>query len=127
MTRRARISSVDVTANITLALNTETVVATLAGITTLPGGARVLLDGTVLFDGAVGTTSGIVRIRRDSVTGTLVGEGQAVTVAGDVTVSIPVHAEDAPGEISGRSYVLTAEAAGAAALSGHAALSAAVL
>lgn len=117
----------DVTAAAVLPLATETVVATLAGISTLPGGARVLLDGLVLIDAAVGSTTVTVRTRRTSLTGALVGEAAVVTMTGDITVLTAHHAEDTPGEVSGRTYVLTAEAAGAAASAEHAHLSAVVL
>lgn len=107
-----------VSADTTLVTNAETVVATLTGVSTAQAGQTVQLEGTYQITTGGSTTNVTTRIRRDSVSGTVVGEGNAenVSAAAGSTESHTLAAEEVnPGEFSGRTYVLTAQQTGAAA------------
>lgn len=108
-------TSVFATGDTAVPLATETVVATLNGVNVDRPDARVDLVGFVqVTTGGVG--SGIVpRIRRDSLTGTLVGEGNNINAVASNTVSVPLNVQDAPPEMAGGTYVLTLTVTGAAA------------
>ncbi len=97
--------------------------ATIAGTevveVTLPvnvpqGRTKIVLIGDVYVTGAVGTTTVTVRVRRDSLTGAIVGEAVVNQVVGAVAAVTPIVAEDdrGPGPFT---WVLTATIAGAAA------------
>lgn len=107
-----------VTADTTLTTTAETVVATLAGVATNRPGQTLSFRGELTITTGGSTTAVTLRVRADSLTGTVVGEAPADAVeaaAGSVeTHSISV-ADTAPGEFSGRTYVLTAQQTGAAA------------
>ena len=89
--------------------NTETVVATLAGITCEYDGSTVRLHGWLKASVGTGTTAGLLRIRRDSLTGTSVSEATAETgpfVASKVCDGA-VDADDVSRTLAGATYVLT--------------------
>lgn len=115
MTRTARVASAESSTNTTLTTTAETVVATLAGITTSLVGQRVKLRGWVQLTLGAATTTVTMRVRRTSVTGTLVGEANAVAIpsAAGTTGEFEVCVEDSPGDLAGGTYVLTAEQTGA--------------
>lgn len=92
----------------------EEVVATLNGVRTTSPGGQVRFVGNVLATGGAGTTTLTVRVREDSLTGTLVGEAAVVDITGAITADATVVAEHSPGEVAGKVYVLTAAIAGAA-------------
>jgi hypothetical protein len=96
----------------------ETVVATLAGVSTNQPGQTVALKGQVTMTSGTSTTGVTLRIRRDGIAGAVVGEPPADTLFGAVgTVEThDVYAEDSSaGEFSGRSYVLTVQQTAASA------------
>ena len=100
------------------AANTETVINTIAGISSEFPGQQVSFVAFATIAMAASTTAMTLRIRQDSLTGTLVGE--APVAAGDVVASkvtcLPMFATDTPGENANRTYVLTMQAtAGATA------------
>jgi len=105
------------TTNTTIVTTAETVVATLTGVST--GRATdVRLKGWVQFTTAANTTALTLRVRRGStVSGTLVGEANPITiqaVAGsneELSIAVTDPAIDA----SGLTYVLTLEATAATA------------
>ena len=96
----------------------EFVVATLPGVP-LPSEAGGILLSHVVIDGFINYTPGTaatlvtVRVRRNSLVGTLVGVAQQVTVAsGPAVVAIPVSADDpivqtTPPTLPGQVYVVT--------------------
>ena len=70
--RQSSYSEVDVT----LTTTAETVVATLTGVSTNQAGQQLALRGTYNITTGASTTALVTRIRRDSLTGTVVGEVQ---------------------------------------------------
>jgi hypothetical protein len=96
----------------TLVTTAETVVATLTGVSTSAPGQTVALRGTVQITTGTATTAVTLRIRRDSLTGAVVGEAgpSQVSAAAGSTEEHERYAEEAnAGEFSGRTYVLTAQ------------------
>jgi hypothetical protein len=94
----------------TLVTTAETVVATLAGVSTNQPGQTPGFEGQVTVTSGTSTTGVTLRIRRDSLTGTVVGETVPDTLSGAAgTVETHnIYAEDTnSGEFSGRTYVLT--------------------
>lgn len=89
--------------------NTETVVATLAGISCEYDGSTIRLHGWIKMTTGTGTTGGILRIRRDSLTGTNVGEQTSETgpFVASKTMDASVDADDPSRTIAGGVYVLT--------------------
>lgn len=101
-----------------LVTTAETVVATLAGVSTNQPGQTVALRGKANITLGTGTTAIVTRIRRDSLTGTVVGEVQTeqiATAAGSTEDHEIYHEESNPGEFSGRTYVMTVSQTGASA------------
>lgn len=109
---------VDAAADTTLTNATETVVATLGGITSQRLGQKVELEGQINVTGGTSTTAYVLRIREDSLTGNLVDEIATDTLASAVGSAEDhvIHAEHIPaGELSGKTYVLTVTQTGGAA------------
>lgn len=110
--------STQVTADTTLTTTSETVVATLSGITTSQAGQTIALRGQATITTGGSTTAITLRVRRDSVSGTVVGEAIAdqIEAAAGSTETHDIYAEDTTrGEGSGFTYVLTAQQTAAAA------------
>ncbi len=110
--------SSEVTANTTLVTTSETVVATVSGVGTYRPGEIVRLRGEAKLTTGTATTAVTPRVRRDSVTGTVVNEANAITIgaAAGSTESFEVQCEDSfSGEVAGQTYVLTLEQTGASA------------
>lgn len=102
----------------TLVTTAETVVATLAGVSTGQPGQTVGLTGDISVTLGTNTTAVTLRVRRDSLTGTLVGEAtpeQISTAAGSTERHHCYFEESNPGEFMGRTYVLTVAQTGASA------------
>jgi hypothetical protein len=109
---------INVAGDVTLTNATETVVATLAGISTQRVGQRVELEGQINVTGGTSTTAYVLRIREDSLTGTLVDETAPDTLASAVgsPEDHTIHAEFVPtGDLSGKTFVLTVTQTGGAA------------
>lgn len=89
--------------------STEVVVATLSGVVTPYGPGTVNLSGAAFVTTGTTTTAVVCRIRRASLTGTLVGDqtGQPVVAAAGSANWYPVVAQDTPGDVTGYTYVLT--------------------
>jgi hypothetical protein len=105
-------------ADTALVTTAETVIATLAGVSTNQPGQTVALRGEAQITTGANTTAVTLRVRRDSLTGALVGEANAaqVSAAAGSTEDHSVYVEEvAPGEFSGRTYVLTAQQTAASA------------
>ncbi|HET9247700.1 MAG TPA: hypothetical protein VFO15_17990 [Xanthobacteraceae bacterium] len=94
--------------------NTETVVATLAGVTCEYDGSTVRLHAWIKVTTGTGTTGGILRIRRDSLTGTAVSEATSETgpFVASKTFDASVSADDTGRTLAGGTYVLTHQGAG---------------
>lgn len=102
----------------TITANTETVIATLTGINSRGPGFPVLLNGWAAFVVQAATTSVTMRIRQDSLTGSVVGAPGilAATAATTSQNTLDVTEVDTPaGEYAGKTYVLTVQAAAAGA------------
>lgn len=111
-------TSTEVQANTTLVTTAETVIATLTGISLSAAGRTVRFTGEVAITTGTNTTGLTLRIRRDSLTGTVINEAnvEQVEAAAGSTESHDVEADDTPtGEIYNATYVLTVEQAGATA------------
>ncbi len=109
---------VTATADTTITTTTETVVATLTGVTTPRPGSKILLTGMCQVTTGGSTTALTPRIRRGTtITDTLVGEANAqqVQAAAGSTETVTIDTEDSPGEIHNQTYVLTVQATAAAA------------
>ena len=96
----------------------ETVIATLAGVTTDRPGQSIRFAGECQITTGTNTTGLTFRIRRDTVAGVLLGEANVVqveAVAGS-TEDHDAYAEDnISGEIASATYVLTVQQAAASA------------
>ncbi len=94
------------------AANTETVINTLTGVGVEFAGQTVTFIAMAAITLAASTTAMTLRIRQDTLTGTIVGE--AVAQTGDIAASkisvLTAFGQDSPGEIAGRTYVLTMQA-----------------
>lgn len=106
------------TATQTITANTETVIATLAAVNSRSAGSSISLSGAALFVVQAATTITTARIRKDSLTGSVVGVAQPIggTAASQTGADIAIGAVDSPsGEIAGQIYVLTIQATSAGA------------
>lgn len=113
-----RTVSTEVTANTTITTTAETVVATLSGISTSGPGRTIRLKGQAKITTGGSTTALNLRIRRDSLTGTVVDESNIVQIeaAAGSTEDHDIAAEDIPsGEVFNATYVLTVQGTGSAA------------
>lgn len=93
-----------------LVTTAETVVATLAGVSTNQPGQSVGLRGTYNITLGATTSALVTRIRRDGIAGAVVGEVQTEQIfsAAGSTEDHEIYREDAgAGEFSGRTYVVT--------------------
>jgi hypothetical protein len=114
----SRIYAVSVTADTTVTTTTETVLATVSGVSTDGPGQRVRVTGWAQVTPGTGTTSLTLRIRRGvDATGALVGEANAVAaaVAAGSAREIDLEAIDVLGDVAGQSYVLTIQQTAATA------------
>ena len=102
----------------TLVTTAETVIATVTGVSTSQAGQFVAIKGTANITRGASTTAVVYRVRRDSLTGTVVGEVQTEQIfsAAGSTENHVIYREDAgAGEFSGRTYVVTASQTAASA------------
>lgn len=106
------------TVDTSLVTTAETVVATLTGVSTNRYGQTVSLRGLVTLTTGTNTTGVTLRLRADSLTGSVIGEAaaDAVEAAAGSVESHEIYGEDsAPGEVQGKTYVLTVAQVGASA------------
>ena len=95
---------------------TETVICTLAGISTDRADAVVNLEAVAQVTWGTGTTGATLRVRRGiDATGVLVGTGVAETATAGQTTDEELQVQDFPGEVAGQSYVLTIQQTAASA------------
>lgn len=98
-----------VSADTTLVTTAETVVATVGGIVT-PRAVTLVIKGWAQLTTGAATTAVTPRVRRGiDATGTLVGEGNPVTLgaAAGSTEDFEIDVVDPARDVSGDSYVLT--------------------
>lgn len=95
------------------AANTETVVATLAGVQTRFAGQNIVLNGLALITPGAAVTAVQLRIRRNGLTGTLVSPNTTQTgqLSASAKNNFEIACEDQPGEGS-FTYVLTFQGTG---------------
>lgn len=115
MSARPHVYNLNTAANVNeSAINTETVVATLAGVASEFPNQLVLLTGSVQVTPGTTATAMTVRVRRGSLTGAIVPN--AIPAAGDVAPSklssIPFDCTDSPGGEFVQTYVLTVQGTG---------------
>lgn len=111
-------TSVEIATDVPLVTTAETVVATLPGCSNSAPGKAIRLTGEVSVLNGTGTTALTLRIRRDSVSGTLVHEVNSVQIetAAGSTEDHDINADDgAQGEVFNQTYVLTVQQTGASA------------
>lgn len=104
------------TTDTTLTTTSEAVVATLSTVSTNRPGQTVSLRGAFTLTTGVGTSALTIRVREDSLTGTVIGEApvDAVEAAAGSVETHDVYVEDSdPGEVQNKTYVLTVQQTGA--------------
>lgn len=106
--------SISSTTETALVANEEKVILTTPPIATQSEGGVIIFDGSLSCAVGVGATSFHIRIRRTSLLGVAIVDYQGVTVVASTQVSFPFNAQDAPGEVAGQIYVVTATVAGGA-------------
>ncbi len=121
-----RVWSTTEAGDVTCPLATETVVATLNGVSVPDPGSAVRLHGTAHVLTGVGATTITPRIRRTSLTGALIGEADAIAVVASSIVAIVYDVDDLPGDVASLPYVLTLTCAGVAGTKNNSYLSAVV-
>lgn len=95
---------------------TETVVQTLTVPSNNGPGAVFTLVGRVNHTAGTTTTAVVLRIRRGSLTGTVIGATETDTLAAAALASIPISADETQAaEIANAVYVLTIQQTGATA------------
>lgn len=107
-----RVYSSEVSADTTVVTTAETVVATISGVGTSLPGEKIRLSGQASITLGTATTALTWRIRRDSVTGTVVNDADPVQIetAAASTEDHNVDADDSfSGEVAGQTYVLTVQ------------------
>lgn len=110
--------SATATADTTITTTTETIAATITGLSTPRAGCKVQLTGTAQVTTGGSTTALTLRWRRGStITDTVVGEANATQIdaAAGSTSDETLICEDTPGDVAGQTYVLTVQQTGAAA------------
>lgn len=110
-----RTLSTNVLAAATVVAATETVVAQLNGVATSAADTVIDLDGWLAFTTGTLVTAIRLRIRRDSLTGTVVADSGAITagVAASAPHNLSIDGRDSIPASGQRSYVLTVETTGA--------------
>ena len=94
-------------ASTSLPTTVETVVASIVVPIVTPQAPTVSIEANMnILVGTAGTGL-TLRIRRDSLTGAVVGNAQSYTLAAGATQNVSVCADDNPGEESTRTYVVT--------------------
>lgn len=110
--------SSEISIDVPLVTTAETVVATISGISNGSAGVPIRLRGVAQLTTGTNTTAVTPRIRRDSLTGTVVNEANAITVgaAAGSTEVFDVDADDfVSGEVANATYVLTLQQTAASA------------
>lgn len=107
--------STDTIADASVAAATEEVIATLTGVNTSNAETRIALSAWAAFTTGTLVTAAQMRIRRDSLTGTLIADSGDVTagIAATAPTTMAIAADDTIPASGNRIYVLTLETTGA--------------
>ncbi len=98
------------TSSVNIPTTTETAILTTDPIAVSSPGALIRILGFVGFLTGTATTFLTIRIRRGSgIAGALVGGAIGLSVAAAQNYSVPIEAEDTPGEVAGQQYTITAQ------------------
>ena len=105
------------TTAVTVTTTSETVLATSDTLTLAPtGGEGYRINGVLNVALGAGTTAVVVRVRQNSVTGSVVGAAVTTTATASTTVTIPFDVQDfAANNAPVANYVVTMVATGATA------------
>jgi hypothetical protein len=97
----------------------ETIIATFTGINTIDADSLVLLLAQANFTVGTSGTAARLRLRRTSVTGTVVGDTGAITggIAATNLITQDIIGVDNPGAVASFVYVLTLQITAGAAVS----------
>lgn len=100
-----------------VAIDVETVIATVTGVSTSMGDTVILLKAYAAFTTGAGATSRRLRIRRDSLTGAIVKDSGVITagVAASAVTADGIEGNDSIPASGSRTYVLTGLFSGGAA------------
>jgi len=104
--------------DVPLVTTAETVVATVNGISTGQAGVAIRLRAMAQLTTGANTTGVIPRIRRDSLTGTVINEANTVTIgaAAGGTEQFDMDSDDPlAGEVANQTYVFTLQQVAASA------------
>lgn len=105
-----------VTSSTTITTTSETVAATGTTVTeNNPGGQGVIVYGVVNVTSGTLTTALVIRVRQNSLTGSVVGAAQTITTTATNSVSIPFHVLDTATLTGPINYVVTVQQTGASA------------
>ena len=110
--------SSEVSADVTLVTTAETVVATVTGVNTYKPGETLQIQASATVTNGTNTTALTFRVRRDSLTGTVVNNADPVqieTAAASSEDHELVCEDQIAGEIANATYVLTVQQTGASA------------
>lgn len=80
-----------------------------------PSGQGIRVSGVINFTTGTNTTAVVIRVRRDSLTGTLVGEAQTHTIGAAVSANLAFDQVDALLTGTNQVYVVTIVQTGASA------------
>lgn len=102
--------NISVLTDTTVTTTTETVLLTFGGMTVSGPDSRIAIFGLVSMTHGTGATAVTMRVRRGTtITGTLVGEANALSVTAGNSSEQNFGVLDSPGEVAGQQYVLTAQ------------------
>lgn len=110
--------SSEVSADVTLVTTAETEIARLSGVSTSRPGDPINLSASASILNGTNTTGLTFRIRRDSITGTVVNNADTIQIetAAASTEDHTIQCDDSfAGEVAGQVYLLTVQQAGATA------------
>lgn len=107
MPEHVNVVSASFTADVTLVTTTEAVVLTLGPVNTDNVQRLVRIIAALAWTTGAGTTVVEIRVRRDSLTGAVVGEAMLQAVAGSQGGIGEIAVVDEPGESAGLTYVVT--------------------
>lgn len=115
---RVRISGTATASAVADAGATEKVILTSSPVSTPRQGATITITGHVNETPGTGGTAVVVRVRRGTLTGTVVGVAETDTLAAGNSESIAIDCVDSGIDVDGMVYVVTVQVTGAGANAG---------
>lgn len=103
------------TANQAVTGSTELVVVTLTGVNSRGFGSNINLNGWIVDTTGTTTTAVVIRVRQDSLTGSVVGVAETSTIIGAAGSTDPYTIEvqdSSAAEYANKTYVLTVQHTG---------------